>query len=117
MRLLRPVFVIRLAITLALTLGVLAMSSAPSYSYPGFAKDNHGHNGKSENRGKGHKDKGKHEDNGKHKGKGKDKKAKKNKRVKAEPLAAYSVQVECTYEQTSDQTTCDFDADSPAGAK
>src|SRR5690349_19296716 len=104
MRLLRPVFVIRLAITLALTLGVLALSSTPSFSYPGFAKDNHGHNGKSENRGKGHKDKdknkGKHEDNGKHKGK--------DKRVKAEPVAAYRVHAECTYEPASDQTTCDF---------
>jgi hypothetical protein len=117
MRLIRPIFVIRFAITIALTLGVLAMSSTPSFSYPGFAKDNHGHNGKSENRGKGHKDKnkGKHEDNGKHKGK--DKKAKKDKRVKAEPLAAYTVHAECTYEPASDQTICNFDADSPAGGK
>jgi hypothetical protein len=117
MRLPRPVLVIRLVITLALALGVLAMSSTPSFSYPGIAKDNHGHNGKSENRGKGHKNKGKHEDNGKHKGKDKDKKEKKAKKVKAEPLAAYVVHAECSYEPTSDQTTCDFDADSPAGAK
>src|SRR4029079_10105893 len=39
----------------------------------------------------------------------------KDKRVKAEPLAAYTVHAECTYEPALDQTTCDFDADSPAG--
>ena len=98
MRLIRPAFVIRIAITLILTFGVLAMSSSPSFSYPGFAKDNHGHgkNGKSEKSGKKDKQKGKHQDNGKHKGK--NKKEKKAKKVKAEPLAAYTVHVDCVYD-------------------
>jgi hypothetical protein len=117
MRLLRPTFVIRIAITFILTFGVLAMSSVPSFSYPGFAKDSNGHgkNGKSEKSGKKDKQGGKHQDNGKHKGK--DKKEKKAKKVKAEPLAAYTVHVDCVYDAASDQTTCAFDADSPAGAK
>src|SRR6478672_6223835 len=106
MRLIRPAFVIRIAITLILTFGVLAMSSSPSFSYPGLAKDHHGHgkNGKSEKSGKKDKQEGKHQDNGKHKGK--NKKEKKAKKVKAEPLAAYTVHVDCVY-----------DADNPAGAK
>ena len=117
MRLIRPAFVIRIAITLILTFGVLAMSSSPSFSYPGLAKDNHGHgkNGKSEKSGKKDKQEGKHQDNGKHKGK--NKKEKKAKKVKAEPLAAYTVHVDCVYDAASDQTACAFDADNPAGAK
>ena len=119
MRLIRPAFVIRIAITLILTFGVLAMSSTPSFSYPGFAKDNNGHgkNGKSEKSGKKDKQKGKHQDNGKHKGKDKNGK-RMRRRSRTEPnLAAYTVHVDCVYDAASDQTTCAFDADSPAGAK
>ena len=39
MHLPRPMFLIRLVITLALTLGVLSLASSPSLSAPGFAKD------------------------------------------------------------------------------
>jgi hypothetical protein len=112
---------IRLAITLALTLGVLGLAASPSLSAPGFAKDSHGqgHNGKSHKKGKHDngkhksqkKDKDKH-DNGKHKGKNKGK-----KRVAAEQVANYSIQIECAYDAATDQTTCTVDADHPDGGK
>jgi protocatechuate 3,4-dioxygenase beta subunit len=112
---------IRLAIALALTLGVLGLAASPSLSAPGFAKDKHGkdHTGKSPRKDKHDngkhkgqkKDKDKH-DKGKHKGKNKGK-----KRVAAEQIATYTVRVDCSYDAAPDQTTCTVDADQPVGGK
>jgi hypothetical protein len=112
---------IRIAIALVLTLGVLGLAASPSVSAPGFAKDKHGqgHNGKSP--GKDRHDNGKHKgqkkdkdkrDNGKHKGKSKG-----EKRVTAEQIATYTVRVDCSYDAADDETTCTVDADHPEGGK
>jgi hypothetical protein len=108
---------IRLAIALALTIGVLGLAASPSLSAPGFAKDKHGHghNGTSPKKDK--------HDNGKHKGQKKDKdkhdngKHKGKKRVTAEQIATYTIRVDCSYDAAADQTTCTVDADHPEGGK
>jgi hypothetical protein len=119
----RPLLLIRIMITVMLMLGVLGPAASPSLSAPGFAKDKHGqgHNGKSAKPGKDKHDNGKHKgqkkdktkkDNGKHKGKGKG-----NKQVSAEPIAIYTIRVDCAYDAAADQSTCSVDADHPDGAK
>ena len=118
----RATSLFRILLTILLAVGILSMATGQSLSSPAFGKDKHGqgHNGKSHKPGKDkhkkHEAKQEKKDNDKGNN-GKDKEDKKEKKVRAEPIAGYTVRVECSFDEASDQSTCFFDADSPAGAK
>lgn len=129
MRLYRASTLLRLVLAIVLAAGVVALATSPSLSSPALGKDKQGqeHHGNS-----GKSDKGKHKGHGKsqeRKDKNKDKghddsrgrkdkrKVKKTRQVAAQPIAQYTVQVDCSYDGSAGETTCLFDADNPPGGK